>query len=127
MLSVVEFRNVASREDKIAYVKYNYSLTNYSKCMWVGVLTMRPKHDYIVKGSVTLCTKHGRTICVFKAISHEDAKGSQCIASGFLTRALNKFRNEVSRFDHFNPKDNALMICNPQYPRTDGRSERCGQ
>jgi hypothetical protein len=59
MLSVVEFRNVVARKDKIAYVTCNDSLTNYSKCTWVGVLMMRPKHDYIVKGSVILYTKDG--------------------------------------------------------------------
>jgi hypothetical protein len=57
MLSVVKFRNVASRKDKIAYVTFNESLTNFSKFMLVGVLTMRSKHDYIVKGSIFLCTK----------------------------------------------------------------------
>jgi hypothetical protein len=92
MLSV-KFRNVVSRKDKVAYVTYNDSLTNYSKCTWVGFLTMRPKHDYIVRGSVTLCTKDSRTIPVFKATSPEDTQGSQCVASGFLTRALDEFRN----------------------------------
>ena len=70
--SHVKFRNVASRKDKIVYVTYNDSLTNYSKCTWVGFLTIGPKHDYIVKGSVTLCTKDGRTFPVLEATSHED-------------------------------------------------------
>jgi hypothetical protein len=72
---VLKFRNVAYRRDKIAHVTYSESLTNYSKCTWVGVLTVRPKHDYKVKGNVTLCTKDDRTIFVFKATSHEDKKG----------------------------------------------------
>jgi len=65
-LSVVKFRNVASRKDMTAYVTYDDIPTNYSKCTWVGVLTMRPKHDCIVKGSVTLSTQDGGTIPCLK-------------------------------------------------------------
>lgn len=90
MLSVVKFRYVASRKDKIAYVTYNDSRTNYSKFTWVGFLIMRPKHDYIVKGSVTLCTKDGRTIPLFKATSNEDTQGNQFVASEFLTRDVDE-------------------------------------
>jgi hypothetical protein len=51
---------------------------------------MRPKHDYIVKGSVTLCTKDGRTIPLFKATSNEDTQGNQFVASEFLTRDVDE-------------------------------------
>jgi len=75
MLRAVKFRNVASRKDKIAYVAYNDSPTNYSKCTWVGVLTMRPKYDYIVKGSVTLCTQDCRTMSCLKQQATKTQRG----------------------------------------------------